>query len=226
MRSFDEKFNLEIFVNEFLQESAKENVDDIKALLERYQSSDKLAMRARTFIMSCFDSEHTEDEKDQSLNVLLRIVREAKEEKLKRMMDPARFKIESLFMHLVDDIITASRNEKGPGQLSEDDSYLTNRLNFHKELSGRSKDVHLMKIVDYSKLDLENHQLLERDVNKPQNFDKIVPGLVPKEKKIEIQKKLMATWQRHITKPLSKEEYQQVLNEVKRDLDEINATAQ
>lgn len=36
----------------------------------------------------------------------------------------------------------------------------------------------------------------------------------------------MATWQRHITKPLSKEEYQQVLDEVKRDLDKINATAQ
>jgi len=41
--------------------------------------------------------------------------------------------------------------------LSEEDEYLANRLNFHKELSGRSKDVHLMKIVDYSKLDLENH---------------------------------------------------------------------
>ena len=36
LRSFDEKFNLEIFVNEFLNESAKESVDDIKELLERY----------------------------------------------------------------------------------------------------------------------------------------------------------------------------------------------
>jgi len=50
---------LEIFVNEFLEESAKENVEAIKALLEKYQSSDRLQMRARTFIMSCFDSEHT-----------------------------------------------------------------------------------------------------------------------------------------------------------------------
>ena len=121
LRSFDEKFNLEIFVNEFLNESAKESVDDIKALLERYQSSDRLLMRARTFIMSCFDSEHTQEQKDDSLNVLLNIVRDAKEDKLKRMMDPARFKIESLFIHLVDDIITASRNEKGPGLLAEDD---------------------------------------------------------------------------------------------------------
>jgi len=40
---------------------------------------------------------------------------------LKRMMDPARFDIESLFIYLVDDIITASRNEKGPGPLSIDD---------------------------------------------------------------------------------------------------------
>ena len=141
-------------------------------------------------------------------------------------MDPSRFQIESLFIHLVDDIITASRNEKGPGPLSEEDEYLANRLNFHKELSGRSKDVHLMKIVEYSKLDLENHQLLERAVKKPINFAKIEPGRVEKEKKIEIQKKLMATWQRHITKPLSKEEYQLVMEEVKRDLDEIAKTAE
>ena len=144
--------------------------------------------------MSCFDSEHSQDQKDSSLNVLLRVVREAKEEKLKRMMDPARFKIESLFIHLVDDIITASRNEQGPAPLSIDDQYLATRLNFHKELSGRSKDVHLMKIVEYSKLDLENHQALERVINKPANFAKIEPGRVAKEKKIEIQKKLMATW--------------------------------
>ena len=71
--------------------------------------------------MSCFDSEHTQEQKDDSLNVLLNIVRDAKEDKLKRMMDPARVKIESLFIHLVDDIITASRNEKGPGLLAEDD---------------------------------------------------------------------------------------------------------
>ena len=58
---------------------------------------------------------------DQSLNVLLRIVREAKEQKLKRMMDPTRFDIESLFIYLVDDIITASRNEKGPGPLATED---------------------------------------------------------------------------------------------------------
>lgn len=111
LRTFDEKFDLETFVNEFQTESAKENVEDIKALLERYDSSDRLLLRARTFIMSCFDSEHSQDQKDQSLNVLLRIVREAKEVKLQRMMDPARFQIESLFIHLVDDIITASRNE-------------------------------------------------------------------------------------------------------------------
>lgn len=111
LRTFDEKFDLETFVNEFQTESAKENVEDIKALLERYDSSDRLLLRARTFIMSCFDSEHSQDQKDQSLNVLLRIVREAKEAKLQRMMDPARFQIESLFIHLVDDIITASRNE-------------------------------------------------------------------------------------------------------------------
>ena len=121
LRTFDEKFGVEIFVNEFLVEAAKASVEDIKALLERYNSSDRLILRARTFIMSCFDSEHTQDQMDQSLNVLLRIVREAKEQKLKRMMDPTRFDIESLFIYLVDDIITASRNEKGPGPLATED---------------------------------------------------------------------------------------------------------
>lgn len=121
LRTFDEKFGVELFVNEFLVEAAKASVEDIKALLERYNSSDRLILRARTFIMSCFDSEHTQDQMDQSLNVLLRIVREAKEQKLKRMMDPMRFDIESLFIYLVDDIITASRNEKGPGPLATED---------------------------------------------------------------------------------------------------------
>lgn len=72
-------------------------------------------------------------------------------------MEPARFEIESLFIYLVDDIITASRNEKGPGPLVEDDKYIVDRLNFHKELSGKSKDMQLMKIVEFSKLDLEKH---------------------------------------------------------------------
>ena len=36
LRSFDEKFDLEVFVNQFLCESAKASVEDIKALLDRY----------------------------------------------------------------------------------------------------------------------------------------------------------------------------------------------
>jgi len=61
MRTFDEKFGVELFVNEFLVEAEKASVEDIKALLEKYNSSDRLILRARTFIMSCFDSEHTQD---------------------------------------------------------------------------------------------------------------------------------------------------------------------
>jgi hypothetical protein len=64
LRTFDEKFGVEMFVNEFLEVSEKASVDEIKALLERYNSSDRLILRARTFIMSCFDSEHTQDQKD------------------------------------------------------------------------------------------------------------------------------------------------------------------
>ncbi len=37
------------------------------------------------------------------------------------MLDPERFAVENVFNHLVQDIIIASRNEKGPGPLNADD---------------------------------------------------------------------------------------------------------
>ena len=82
---------------------------------------------------------------------MLRIVRDQKELKLKRTIDPERFEIEAIFTHLVDDIITASRNQKGPGALASEDQYWVDRLNFHKELSGRSDQVIVMKVAEISK---------------------------------------------------------------------------
>jgi hypothetical protein len=52
---------------------------------------------------------------------LLSVVRKAEEERLRRMLDPERFAVENVFNHLVQDIIIASRNEKGPGPLNADD---------------------------------------------------------------------------------------------------------
>jgi hypothetical protein len=52
-------------------------------------------------------------------------------------MDPERFAIENVFNHLIQDIQIASRNEKGPVPLDDDDNHWINRLKFHKEISGR-----------------------------------------------------------------------------------------
>jgi hypothetical protein len=40
-----------------------------------------------------------------------------------------------------------------------------------------------MKIVEFTKPDLERHQQVERYINQPANFQKIEPGSVPKELK-------------------------------------------
>jgi hypothetical protein len=77
---------------------------------------------------------------------------------------------------LVDDIVTASRNENGHGLLGPEDQYLSDRLNFHKELSGRHEDALLMKVGEFTKPDLERHQAIERDIEKLVNFSKLDPN--------------------------------------------------
>lgn len=98
-------------------------------------------MRARTFILSCFNHEDdTADKRAITVNYLLSIVRKAEEAKLKRHLDPDRFAIENVFNHLIQDIEIASRNENGPGPVDTDDKHWVDRLKFHKEISGRSLD--------------------------------------------------------------------------------------
>ena len=60
LRAFDEKFSLEQFANQYLAK-CKNGVAEIQALLKSYDVQDKLIMRARTFIISCFDVENTPD---------------------------------------------------------------------------------------------------------------------------------------------------------------------
>lgn len=153
LRFFHEKFDLEVFIADYLEQAAKgkECREAIADLLNRFYDKDKFFLRARTFIMSCFDLEDTEDKRDVTINYLLTVVRKADENRLKRLLDPERFAIENVFNHLIQDIEIASRNEKGPGPLSEDDKHWINRLKFHKEISGRSLDNFLSRLLGVTK---------------------------------------------------------------------------
>lgn len=82
-----------------------------------------------------------------------------------------------------------------------------------------------MKIVEFTKPDLERHQQIERYITQPPNFHKIEPGSVPKETKIEIRKKLQASWERHIKKPLTKEELKVVVDEIQAEITQIEKVA-
>ena len=101
LRFFHEKFNLEVFINEFLAKAELESRDAILELLAKYNIQDNFFLRARTFIMSLFDREDTQDQRDVTINYLLTVVRKADEAKLKRLMDPERFAIENVFNHLI-----------------------------------------------------------------------------------------------------------------------------
>ena len=151
LRFFHEKFNLEVFINEFLAKAELESRDAILELLAKYNIQDNFFLRARTFIMSLFDREDTQDQRDVTINYLLTVVRKADEAKLKRLMDPERFAIENVFNHLIQDIEIASRNKNGPGPLEEDDVHWVSRLRFHKDISGRSTDNQLSKLLGFNK---------------------------------------------------------------------------
>jgi hypothetical protein len=69
-------------------------------------------------------------------------------------MDPERFAIENVFNHLIQDVQIASRNEKGPVPLDDDDNHWINRLKFHKEISGRQLDTFLSRLLGITKQEL------------------------------------------------------------------------
>jgi hypothetical protein len=62
--------------------------------------------------------------------------------------------IENEFNSIVYSIQKANRNENGPGPLKSDDSYFVERLLFHKELSGRSEENFLTRVLEISKQEL------------------------------------------------------------------------
>ena len=63
-------------------------------------------------------------------------------------MDPKRFKIEQEFNHIIEDVIMASRCQKGAVPLDEDDQYLVDRLKFHKEITEKPLDDIIPKLSD------------------------------------------------------------------------------
>jgi hypothetical protein len=151
LRFFHEKFNLEVFINNFLKQAELESRDAIIDLLSRYHVQDKFFLRARTFIMSCFNhDEDTDDKRAITVNYLLSIVRKAEEAKLKRLLDPERFATENVFNHLIQDIEIASRNENGPGPVDAEDKHWVDRLKFHKEISGRPLDNQLSRLLGFT----------------------------------------------------------------------------
>ena len=93
----------------------------MRELVKKYTIKDRFSVRARTFIMACFDMEDTEEKRVVTTNYLLSTVRKAEEARLKHLLDPDRFAIEVVFNHLIQDIEIANRNEKGPGPLDTED---------------------------------------------------------------------------------------------------------
>ena len=57
LRQFDEKFGIETFVTDYLKCIKKQNLDLLLSTLKKYTVLDEVILRARTFIMNCFDLE-------------------------------------------------------------------------------------------------------------------------------------------------------------------------
>ena len=69
--------------------------------MKGYVTKDGYGARAKIFIISCFNLEQDATKWIETTNYLKMIVEIAEENKLKKCMDPARFKIEQVFNHLV-----------------------------------------------------------------------------------------------------------------------------
>ena len=175
--------------------------------------------------MSLFDREDSQDQRERTINYLLTVVRKADEAKLKRLMEPTKFAIEIVFNHLIQDIEIASRNENGPGPLSQDDKYWIERLKFHKEVSGRTHENQLSKLLGYSVEDIQEFQTNQRIVERPANYDKIEPGPCPPQIKKQINKEMQIAWQRHIQRPLSDQVLQAINEKCEAEIKEIEMEA-
>ena len=105
-------------------------------------------------------------------------------------MDPERYAIEHVFNVVCNEIKELSRKEQGPGPLSEDDQHFYDRLMYHRDLSGRSLENFLCKILELGKAELGQYMATSSSIKAPENFDRIRAGRCPREKKIEIARLL------------------------------------
>lgn len=185
LRDFNAKFGVEKFVQDFLIQAKKHDVAAIQDLINRYTVQDPEFLRARTFIISCFDMEQPEKH-EIALDFLLEVVRVAEENKLKRAMSPRRYAVETKYNHMIQDIQMASRHEKGTGDLNDDDKHFIDRLSFHKELDGRSLENKLCKVLEISKQELQKINSAASYLLRPGNFERIEPNKCPRALRVKI----------------------------------------
>ena len=107
---------------------------------------------------------------------------------------------------MIQEIQNASRNENGPGPLSETDQHWVDRLMFHKNLSGRSIDNFLARVLGLTKLELAQYTDAIKIVGRPENFEKLDLPPCPRATKIKFQRALRKAWKRHIKQPLNFED--------------------
>ena len=100
------------------------------------------------------------------------------------MLDPERFQIESVFNNLIQDIISASRHENGAVPLKEEDQHWVDRLNFHKDLSGRSLENFLTRILNRTKQEFNQYLMASKFIERPESFARIEAGHCPKSLRI------------------------------------------
>jgi hypothetical protein len=98
--------------------------------------------------------------------------------------------------------------------LSEEDVYWIESLKYNKLLSGRSRDNKLSKLLGITKQRLSQIDEISSYIARPENFERIEPGACPPDKLNEMREMYYKAWQRHLAKPLSKQELAKVKENV------------
>ena len=79
----------------------------------------------------------------------------------------------------------------------------------------------MWQIFGKTKEELQDRTVTEQFIQRPANYEKIPPGICPKETCLLIQQELYKAWENHINKPLSDKELQEVKDMVASEIKEI-----
>ena len=101
LRAFHEKVGLDQFCLDFCKKIAQKNTQVVSQWLKKFDSSENVIKRAKIFAMSCFRPGRDECNDQNTINFLMNIVNQAEENKLRKFLDPERFKIEQNFNKLI-----------------------------------------------------------------------------------------------------------------------------